>query len=118
MELNQNNPQVSAQINSQLNAQIDQIMQAAQQAAKMTDTKLFDQSEIAELTVIREAYEQITVGLGQLEMQKREVIKNEKRINEKIASIEAQERVFLDKIVAKYGEGTFDINTGIFTPKK
>lgn len=103
MELNQNNPQIS------------QIMQAAAQA---TSTKVFDAAEIEELSTIREAYEQITIALGQLEMQKREVIKNEKRVNEKLIAIESQEKVFLDKIVAKYGEGTFDINTGIFTPKK
>lgn len=80
-------------------------------------SKTFDSAEIAELSVIRESYEQITVALGQLEMQKREVTKNEKRLSEKLTAIEAQEKVFLDKIVAKYGEGTFDINTGIFTPK-
>ena len=91
MELNQNNPQAS---------------------------KTFDSAEIAELSVIRESYEQITIALGQLEIQKREVAKNEKRLNEKLTSIEAQEKVFLDKIVAKYGEGSFDISTGLFTPKK
>lgn len=103
MELNQNNPQIS------------QIMQAAAQASA---TKMFDATEITELSTIREAYEQITIALGQLEMQKREVAKNEKRVSEKLTAIEAQEKLFLDKIVAKYGEGTFDINTGIFTPKK
>ena len=80
-------------------------------------TKTFDASELQELTAIREAYEQTTVSLGQLEMQKRELAKTEKRVNERLTAIEAQEKVFLDKIVAKYGEGTFDINTGIFTPK-
>jgi hypothetical protein len=79
--------------------------------------RVFDASELQELTAIREAYEQATVSLGQLEMQKREVAKTEKRVNERLTAIEAQEKVFLDKIVAKYGEGTFDINTGIFTPK-
>jgi hypothetical protein len=82
-----------------------------------TGPRVFDASELQELTAIREAYEQATVSLGQLEMQKRELIKTEKRVNERLTAIEAQEKVFLDKIVAKYGEGTFDINTGIFTPK-
>ncbi len=82
-----------------------------------TGPRVFDASELQELTAIREAYEQTTVSLGQLEMQKREIAKTEKRVNERLTAIEAQEKVFLDKIVAKYGEGTFDINTGIFTPK-
>jgi len=80
--------------------------------------KQFNAEEIAELSIIRESYEQLTLSLGQLHMQKREMEKNEKKINEKLLSTENQEKVFLDKILAKYREGTFDINTGIFTPKK
>lgn len=78
----------------------------------------FNAEELAELNGVREAYEQATVGLGQLEMQKRELSKAEKRIAERLAAIEAQEKTFLDKIVARYGEGTFDIATGVFTPRK
>lgn len=85
--------------------------------AALNETKIFDASEIQELTTIREAYEQATISLGQLEMQKREIAKTEKRLNERLIAIEAQEKVFLDKIVARYGEGTFDINTGAFTPR-
>jgi hypothetical protein len=85
--------------------------------AASNSPRVFDASELQELTAIREAYEQATISLGQLEMQKRELAKTEKRVNERLTAIEAQEKVFLDKIVAKYGEGTFDINTGIFTPK-
>lgn len=77
----------------------------------------FNQDEINELSAIRKAYEEATINLGQLEMQKRELIKTEKRVNERITALENQEKVFLDKIVAKYGEGTFDINTGTFTPR-
>ncbi len=78
----------------------------------------FTEAEVAELATIREAYEQITISLGQLEMQKREVKKTENRLTERLTAVEAQEKVFLDGIVAKYGEGTFDIATGIFAPKK
>jgi len=78
----------------------------------------FTGEEIAELGVIRQSYDQATIALGQLEIQKRNLRKNEVRINDTLTAIENQEKVFLDKIVAKYGEGTFDINTGIFTPKK
>jgi hypothetical protein len=78
----------------------------------------FNEAEIAELTEIRQAYDQTTLALGQLELQKREVKKNETKIEEKLIAVEAQEKLFLDKIVAKYGEGSFDISTGLFTPKK
>jgi len=83
-----------------------------------SDQVKFSQAEVEELTGIRRSYEEITLALGQLELQKRELAKNEKRINERLTASEAQEKVFLDKIVAKYGEGTFDIQSGVFTPKK
>lgn len=79
---------------------------------------VFEASELQEMNNIREAYDQLTIALGQIEMQKREIAKNEKRNLDRLTSVEAQEKVFLDKIVAKYGEGTFDVNTGIFTPKR
>lgn len=83
-----------------------------------SDQVKFSQAEVDELAAIRRSYEEITLALGQLELQKRELAKNEKRINERLTASEAQEKVFLDKIVAKYGEGTFDIQSGVFTPKK
>lgn len=104
MELNQNTQQVQ--------------VSAANQTAAQSGLKQFGPEELAELSVIKEAYEQITLSLGQLEMQKREVSKNEKRLAERLVAIENQEKVFLDKILAKYGEGTFDIVTGTFTPKQ
>ena len=93
-----------------------ELNQPAQNTAN-SPTK-FNQDEITELSAIRQGYEETTLALGQLELQKREAKKNETRINERLIAIENQEKVFLDKIVAKYGEGTFDINTGIFSPKK
>ena len=92
-------------------------MELNQTTQDTTQPRQFDAAEIQELSVIREAYEQITTSFGQLEMQRREVLKNEKRINERLTAIEAQEKAFLDKIMAKYGEGTFDIATGVFTPR-
>jgi hypothetical protein len=78
----------------------------------------FTAEEIKELSIIRQGYEELTLALGQLELQKRELKKNETRVNDRLTAVEASEKAFLDKIVAKYGEGTFDIATGVFTPKK
>lgn len=95
-----------------------EINQTAQTAPQDFGPIVFEAAEIQEMNNIREAYDQLTIGLGQIEMQKREIVKSEKRMQERITSVEAQEKIFLDKIVAKYGEGTFDINTGVFTPKR
>lgn len=98
---------------------INQTSQAQNPAASQNSNQIiFNADELNEINVIREAYDQLTISLGQIEMQKRELSKSEKRTSDKLTALEAQEKVFLDKIVAKYGEGTFDVNTGIFTPRK
>jgi hypothetical protein len=92
-------------------------MEITSSPATTAPTK-FTEAEINELAAIRESFDQVTITLGQLEMQKRNLKKNEQQLNERIIALESQEKVFLDGIVAKYGEGSFDIATGIFTPKK
>jgi hypothetical protein len=39
-------------------------------------------------------------------------------ILDRLSFTETSEKTFLDRIVAKYGEGNYDNETGIFTPKK
>lgn len=78
----------------------------------------FSAEEIQKLATIRSAYEQITLALGQLEMQRREFNRTATQLDEKLIALQAEEKTFLDSIVSKYGEGTFDIGTGVFTPKK
>jgi uncharacterized protein with von Willebrand factor type A (vWA) domain len=81
-------------------------------------SKQFGKEEIGELTEIRTTYEQLTNMLGQIEIQRREIEKNRKQVENQLTVAEGKEKAFLDKIIAKYGEGTFDIATGAFTPKK
>lgn len=83
-----------------------------------TSPAKFTEEEIKELSVIRESYDAAVVALGRVEWQKREIKKAEAKLADDIAQLESREKAFLDNIVAKYGEGTFDINTGVFTPKK
>jgi hypothetical protein len=78
----------------------------------------FTQEEVAEVTAIREGYDTAVVALGRLEWQRRELQKAEAKLNDEIVQLESREKQFMDAVVAKYGEGTFDIATGIFTPRK
>ena len=78
----------------------------------------FTEEEMKELGDIRQSYEQITLALGRLYLQKREIDSEERRINNELENTEKAEKVLLQKILEKYGEGTVDPNTGVFTPKK
>ncbi len=78
----------------------------------------FTTEEIKEITDIREGFDKATVAFGKFYLQKRAIESFEKQLNEELAQLEKEEKTFLDKIVAKYGEGSYDPTTGIFTPNK
>jgi hypothetical protein len=78
----------------------------------------FTDEEVKELVALRNTYDQITVELGRIELQKRDIKKSETMILDRLSFTETSEKTFLDRIVAKYGEGNYDNETGIFTPKK
>ena len=78
----------------------------------------FNDEEVKELVALRDTYDQITVELGRIELQKRDIKKSETMILDRLSFTEKSEKTFLDRIVAKYGEGNYDNETGIFTPKK
>lgn len=80
--------------------------------------KKFSPEEMKELVEIKKTYEQLTVALGQLQLQKREHEKNSRLVEEELVLAEKKEKEFLEKILKKFGEGTVDPETGVFTPKK
>lgn len=77
----------------------------------------FSDDETKEISEIRQSYDQAVVIMGQLYLQKMQIEKNEVELKREYASLESREKAFLDKIVAKYGEGNYDQKTNIFTPK-
>jgi len=89
---------------------------------KQAETK-FNKEEMSKLSDIRETYLQVQYKFGQsamlrLRLEERvqelnaqvEVLKEEYRKNQKI------EQEFLDKINNKYGDGSLNPDSGIFTP--
>lgn len=83
----------------------------------MSPTIKFTQEELAEIQAIKTDYEQITVAFGQLHIKQRELSDIEADLNVSYNGIREKEKAFLNKIVEKYGEGTIDPATGIFTQK-
>ena len=79
---------------------------------KFTDT---EQAEFAEL---KKQFNSNVQAFGQLYLQRKDLDQIEQELLSERESIRTKEKAFLDSILAKYGEGTFDQATGIFTPKK
>jgi hypothetical protein len=76
----------------------------------------FSDEELKELTEIREAFDKATVSFGRLYLRKLEVQRTETEMNSELSLLESQEKEFLKKINAKYGDGTFDPVNNVFTP--
>lgn len=77
----------------------------------------FSSEEMSEFTTIRDAYTEATLSFGQLSIRLKEVKETERKLDEAYLGLQKREKEFLDKIVAKYGEGSLDPASGTFTPK-
>ena len=87
------------------------------------DTK-FTKEEMDMISKIQETYLDIQQKLGQvslsklkLEQQSEAIDKMEKEILENFKKTQKEEKDFVDGITKKYGDGTLDPESGIFTPK-
>ena len=76
----------------------------------------FSTEDMTEFTQIRDAYAEATLSYGQLAIRRKEAIEAEKNLDEAYLGLQKKEKEFLDKIVAKYGEGSLDPTSGTFTP--
>jgi hypothetical protein len=85
----------------------------------------FTDEELTEAKFILQKYQEKTVKLGQLSLD-RFVIEDrlsrikeiENSLKEEFIEIQKIERSFLDTVTGKYGEGALDIANGTFIPQK
>ena len=82
-----------------------------------SDTPIkFSPEEMTEFQKVRDAYAEATLSYGQLAIRRKEANETERQLDEAYRGLQKKEKEFLDKIVAKYGEGSLNPNTGDFTP--
>ena len=92
--------------------------------AKKKEIK-FTQEELDSLSNLKNAYAQLELSLGKVEMarsqidQRVEQIEGEKMALEtQLNELQKQERVLVESLNEKYGAGNLDPNTGVFTPNE
>ena len=88
------------------------------------DTK-FTKEEMDMISKIQETYLDIQQKLGQvslsklkLEQQAEVINKMEEELLENFKKTQKEEKDFVDGVTKKYGDGTLDPESGIFTPNK
>ena len=87
-----------------------------EKAKQTTSEKRFSKEELEKISEIKSNYDAITLRMGQVHFELN-------ALNEEKTSLEAdfnknreQEVVFAKQLTEKYGKGSLDISTGIFTP--
>jgi hypothetical protein len=78
----------------------------------------FSDDELKQISDIRTAYAEITNRFGQIQLTKYNLQKQEEQAEIDFESVKVREQEVLKGITEKYGPGTLDPNTGVFTPSE
>ena len=84
----------------------------------MAEDIKFSDDELKSISEIRTAYAEITNRFGQIELTKYNLQKQVEQAEIDFESVKVKEQEILQSITKKYGPGTLDPNTGVFTPSK
>ena len=84
----------------------------------MAEDIKFSDDELKSISEIRTSYAEITNRFGQIQLTKYNLQKQEEQAEIDFESVKVKEQEVLQGITEKYGPGTLDPNTGVFTPSK
>ena len=76
----------------------------------------FNEEELKQVQNIRQSYLNIQQSFGQLKLAQVRLDEQEIELEESLKSIQDNENKFLDGITKKYGDGSLNPETGVFTP--
>ena len=89
----------------------------------MPEEVKFTEEELKQVQTIQQGYADIQTKFGQLKMahlrleqQQNSLYEENDKLEEKLKSLQNEEKKFLDSVNEKYGEGTLNPETGVFTP--
>ena len=82
----------------------------------MPEEVKFTEEEITQVQNIQKTYAGIQNNFGQLKLAQIRLDEQEVELEERFKNIQTEESKFLDGITKKYGQGTLNPETGVFTP--
>ena len=84
----------------------------------MSEEVKFTEEELGKINSIRENYLNIQNSFGQGKMAKMRLNQQEQDLENNLNEIQSEESKFLEEITKKYGQGTLNPETGVFTKNK
>ena len=82
----------------------------------MPEEVKFTEEELKQVQNIQRSYMAVQTQFGQLKMSQIKLDEQEVDLEEALKSVQSEEKKFLDGITDKYGQGTLNPETGVFTP--
>ena len=82
----------------------------------MPEEVKFTEEELTQVQNIQLSYQNVQNQFGQLKMAQIRLDEQEVDLENNLKSIQDEEKKFLDGITDKYGQGTLNPETGVFTP--
>jgi len=84
----------------------------------MAEEVKFTEEELKQVQNIQVGYQNVQTQFGQLKLAQIRLDEQEVDLEEALKQIQSEEKKFLDGITNKYGQGTLNPETGVFTPTK
>ena len=82
----------------------------------MPEEVKFTEEEMSQVQGIQQNYANVQNQFGQLKMAQIRLDEQEIDLENSLKSIQEEEKKFLEGITEKYGEGSLNSETGVFTP--
>jgi hypothetical protein len=81
----------------------------------MPEEVKFTEEELKQVQNIQQSYSSVQNQFGQLKLAQIRLDNDEVTLEDALKSIQDEEKKFLDGITKKYGQGTLNPETGVFT---
>ena len=82
----------------------------------MPEEVKFTEEELKQVQNIQRNYANVQNQFGQLKLTQIRLDEQEVELEDALKQIQSEEKKFLDGITDKYGQGTLNPETGVFTP--
>ena len=82
----------------------------------MPEEVKFTEEELKQVQNIQVSYQNVQNQFGQLKLAQIRLDEQEVQLEDALKQVQSEEKKFLDGITDKYGQGTLNPETGVFTP--
>ena len=76
----------------------------------------FTAEEMKEIESIKKSYDELTVQLGQLNVEELVLGESRNKLNKSFTDLRIKETEFANSLSTKYGKGQLNLDTGVFHP--